>query len=298
MWYTFTGNKKPIDKKNNVLYEMQDSHGNKRYMLNTEIKYLLSIHQIHVTNLKLSSNNRLIQCENKNISKEFEDILYLTQLQTNRIFRDEIDDSNRSVEFICGNRFKDVINKARMINAVIDNPCKDIFTVRTPDKLLICTQKSMICTSGIRLFAGIRCKSLSFNNLYTHNTENLVEWFYDSEIDNLDLTMLDTSNVVHTDYTFKKAKIKNIVLENKDMSKLQEAQGMFSQCKAGNIVLQNISIGEINNANSMFEHCSCNCLTVIDVNLTRIKNSRDIFNKFSGNLIINNKLLLELRNMY
>lgn len=198
------------------------------------------------------------------------------------------DDSSRVVEFVVGDKAKELKYKLNFINKNINIINDDIFTVRTKDKLLICTEKDIFELDGVDLFSTVTCKEIKFNNTMLGKSNFISGWFQYSIIDTIDLSEIDLTNATHSQYTFYEASVNNIIIENKDLRKMKFISKMFYKTQSSNVILRNLKLDEIDNARDAFMYAKINNLILDNIQLDKIHYVYNIFENFRGRITFNN----------
>ncbi len=103
-----------------------------------------------------------------------------------------------------------------------------------------------------------------------------------NNIETLDLTYLDTSQVTNMRSMFSYSKIKTLDLSNFDTSKVTNMSYMFYNCpNLTNINLSSFNTSKVTNMNMMF--CSCSNLTTLDLSSFDTSNVTDMGFMFESN---------------
>lgn len=86
--------------------------------------------------------------------------------------------------------------------------------------------------------------------------------FIDAELDYLDLTLLNTCNVVNMEHLFMYSKIKHIELTKMNTSRVLTMRSMFEKCQTGKLDLSNFDTHNLKDEVYMFEECKIDELDI------------------------------------
>lgn len=291
------------DTNNKIIgYRLKDEQGNIKDFTAEAVKEHIRANRIEVINLTLSSNNRLISKEPKEIIEKHLDI--------NKIL-------NRAI--VLGLQIKEIPtycgHKAYLVSKTSDEHILYIpdDVVRPNSRFdLECTAHFKDCKGTLRVIGGQGLKyvnglfeetifsTIDLSQLNTSNVIDMCDMFYDCKATRIILDNLDTSQVRYMKGMFKECNVIELDLSNLDTSKVQNMKEMFNRCKASRINISNLNTSRVMDMSSMFKWCN---VIELDFSSFRTSNVRDMSFMFHGCTVIN-KLDLSrftgkrLKNMY
>lgn len=296
--YAFTGNKIEHNQSKNWQYELIDKYGNKTIMCKDEIKFGLRNRLIQITNMRLTQDGRLIQCKNRDVSRIYGSIAQLNYTTISKIFRhDEYNDEDRDVEFIVGQKSNELRTKALLLNKDIEDITKHIFTIRSANKLYVCTDYDIFVLSGnsYGLFRKIRCKSINFKNIDTVQLKYASEMFKAARIQRIDLTDFNTQAMINMDYMFELCVTSEIIIENKEFKNLKSMYNMFDECMASKIIIKNVKMPKLEAMDRMFENAVAMEIRLENVEINNNASIKQMFKYCKAKILTDNsKILVEV----
>lgn len=236
-----------IRGKNNQIigYKLQDTKGNIQDFNSSFIKEQIRAGNIHIINMTLTSDNRLVDKKVK------------AQTQTGDINTTNI----KNKETIDKESMQKYIQKAKLIGKLIEIPtnCKHkcYLISRTPENHIL-----YIPDDVIQLNDG------GYKPEFTNEIVNLEGH----------IKVIGGSNLANTDYMFQHCKVKSIDLSNFDTSKVMSMVYMFRDCKAQSIDFSGFNTSTVTKLHGMFLDCRA---THLDLSSFDIGNVRSIDHMFS-----------------
>lgn len=277
MIYRYTGQKQVGKTDDTTCYKLQSPYSNSSgvIMSKSEIKQKLRDGTIEITNMKLTSDGRLIEIK----KRTYKNVLYLTA-QLIKFIRIGLynGDNDRDVVFIVDRQAKEIKSKSTLLNIDLNIINEHLFYFRTENKIHICTDcEKFAIINGYGTFEDISCRSINFRNV-------------------------DTSYLSATNNLFKFAIIKYIDIKNLNMTKIQDASFMFASCRTDEIIISNIKFNYLQHANSVFRYCKADRLIIKNIEAPMLKSIYGLF-KFSDikEIIIENIKIpdnIDKRDMY
>lgn len=322
MVYTFTGKIINKEKGNKSIYELIDENGRIVNKTKKEIKYRLYTNDIHISNLKLTTNGRLIQYRKNDKSLITDTFTKLGKQAIKKImyYNEQPGDEHRDLLFVVGNNATKLRSKAVAmgINIICTS---NIFGFRTSDKIYICTENnSFVVADSFGLFDGVKCNSINFNNINTKGLESTADMFRNAIIKNIDLSNLDMSNVTHANSmfedcittkiifrnrdfrnliyltnAFRNSMIGEVILENINMQNVASFDMMFREATINNLIINNIKLSDIASFDTMFRKATILKATINNFNISAVSSYKNMFMQSNMNLITDNKLLKNLK---
>lgn len=291
MRYTFTGNIFYKEKGIYSLYELIDDNGNITKKTKKEIKYRLSVNDINISNLKLTSNGRLIQYRKNDLSLIGGTFTLIGKNTIKKImyYNEQAGDKNRDLVFIVGNNAAKLKQKAILMGIDILY-ISSTFAFRTNDKIYIGTENNaFILRDSYGIFEDVECNSINFNNLYTKELTSTTDMFRNAKIKIIDLSKLDMTKVTHANSMFEGCVTSKIILRNRDLSSLSYLTNAFRGCMIDEVILENLNLQHVSSFDMMFREAVINKLLINNIKTPRIASYETMFRKATiQKVIINN----------
>ena len=268
---------KARDRNNQIVgYKLQDKQGSITIVKPEVLKSAIRAKKIEITNLTLTSDNRLID----------------TTLKTHPLPKPQTAPKTKQISKISEEqKIKLMIEKAKVLGCKMqiteiptycDHKCilisKDVdnHILYIPDDVvqlnstnlnnLTFTQHIQYIQGHIKLIGG-------------HNLKYIKYMFLECQVQSLDLSSFDTSNVIFMDYMFEECQAQSINLSNFDTSNVTDMQSMFYDCHAQSLDLSNFNTSNVTNMYGMFEECKAQ---YIDLSSFDTNNVTDMSYMFSG----------------
>ena len=167
-------------------YRIQDNHTNKvMYITPGMLKQAIRENFIIVTNLKLTSDNKLILTEE------------MDTYVINRGFIRKID-SKKKLAFKTMQRqeLENTLLKAKLLGFKVTQLDKDVYAVNHRDlTLMIVSHKIFEITNGKELFSKTSFNVIDLRNVITHRCTNATKMFEQCMAEEINLDNMDTSNI-------------------------------------------------------------------------------------------------------
>lgn len=265
---------KCIDKiRNNrgiiVDYVVQDAAGNKSLISPERLKQMIAVGELIVDNLKLTSNNRLIERKQdnaKDIKNENARIARMKEIDT---------------------QINKIINKAKMtgkqIKQVKAYEGSDITLVQLSDTSSILCIPSNVCLIG-RVSEENRLDDLDITYIKGqlkviggYNLKSTSHMFTGLRFDYLDLSAFDTHNVTDMNSMFAWSSIKSINFKNLNTAMVKNMEDMFLYCNTEVLDLSSFNTERVTDMESAFHHCGAKFIDLSSFNLKRVANLVNVF---------------------
>ena len=224
-----------------VAYILQDSAGKQFQVSAKKLKLLLSSNKIQVVNLLLS-NNEIIPNPKYEIESTLAKLRMLGELE--------------AIDTTCGHQY--YIAK-----------CNDEVIFYIPDYVTTISSFNP-SYDWLNLYKNIKIvggKGLTGG----------VDLFYKVVADSIDLSLMDTSNMITMRGMFQNCKAKYIDLSNLNTSKVSNMGHMFARCILPELNLNALDISNVNNMEYMFAHSEINSLDISKLNTSSVKNMHAMF---------------------
>lgn len=259
------------DKNNTIYgYRLVDLNGNTQDVKSENLKQAIKNQQIHVTNLLLTSDNRLV----------------------NRKPEDKQGKQNK-------NDLKDLVqhtlNKAKVMGLHIEN----INTEEGTYQLITVSPESYIIT----LPYNIKSSPFNWNELNEKIKGNIKIiggqglksteiMFADCAVQSLDISNLDTSNVLSMMSMFNSCKVQILDLSKLITSKVQNMKCMFNNCQAQVINLSNIDTSNVKDMSEMFYGCGVQTIDLSSLYVSENTEVEDMFRHCESKIIVSDPIIL------
>jgi len=286
--------------RGNTLYYLQDEQGVKKYFNSDELKQLMRSNQISVSNLKLTTDNRLIKIEKKQepltgyalLIQRFKVLNKVINIKTNDFKTAYLANlgNNKSLLWIPDDVQKFCFND--LVDIKIDS---DLKVVGGKGLTTINNLFHTLCFNTLDLSELDVTNVLDFGQLFRYSTiknvklgifnsvnaVSMANMFEGAKIGNIDLRSLKTGNVRIMDYMFANATIGNgnFTVENFDTSKVESMMYMFINFESNNAILDlsNFNTSNVKDMNNMFRGCTYNEIKLSNFDTSKVKNMANMF---------------------
>jgi surface protein len=293
------------DKAGRIIgYELIDNNGTRARVKSDALKKAIRAQEVSVTNLTLTSDNRLISTDEKINTDKYVIVIDRDFIDNNIGSPDKQSRKKYDITFKSyGDKFVSLLNKAKAMGykcitykkrtcIVIETQqgiqfiaerfefkhCSRLFMHCNMNKLDISEIDASQVTSMKEMFKFGHIKQLNIGNMDTNNVINMSHMFEYSVIDKIDLSGINTSNVKDMSYMFATCDTKEINLTGLDTSKVTNMSHMFDECTA------KIDIRHFNTSNVIdMSYLFCGCHSDnIKVNHLDTHNVIDMSGMFSA----------------
>lgn len=208
-----------------------------------DLKISLLENNINVINLKLTSDNRIIDVK---IS----------------------DDRIKEIM-----KIESMISKAKLLGTYSN--VGDVHIINVSDNLTLAYIPETINQLYANTFSDTKrnLKIIGGNGLITTSY-----MFYKCEFDSLDISCLDMSNVTDASLMFNNCIIKNgIDMRMLNSSKVEAMNYMFSDCISKSIILNGIDTSKVKSMHKMFFGCTCDNIDLRNLNTSNVNDMTGLF---------------------
>ena len=288
-------------------YKIQDTKGNTKIVTAKQLKVAISNMQVNCVNLTLTSDNRLIDKEDKNKINSFLEELDREKIRHKKLtakvslLGSKLGDTtyrinNAIYEVINGDIYlKEVLIKDGEfeIPEFVSGFCKETVENKFGDKQIIshafrnCRRIKLKNRSSITdmsyLFSEcLNLESIDMSEFDTSKVVNMSGMFnHCAELTSLNVSNFDTSKVVNMSGTFNRCvKLGTLDISNFDTSNVTSMQYMFYACAN----LKSLNISHFNTSKVIYMYCmfsQCNCLAELDASNFDTSNVIDMGYMFS-----------------
>lgn len=177
-------------------YKIQDKNGNTLDVKSEYLKQAIRNKQINVLNLKLTSDNKLI------------DRAYKPQKPQK-------------------NNLKDIIAKIRTLGTPVTSPCgHTYYIIKKTDTTIVGIP------SDVKKLKSFNSEYITINLIGGSGLESTREMFKECKAKSLDLSNFDTSNVTDMYFMFYRCQAKSLDLSSFDISNVHYTRDIFHLCMA------------------------------------------------------------------
>ena len=213
--------KKFRNKHNQIIgYELMDQNGQTKQVRPDVLKEVIRQRKLEVSNLMLTSDNRLIDRNidantdrDKTIKAEVKPLKaeYLTREIVKKVYKRGI----RSLEFKSGVNLEAVIPKSNMLGFSIIKLTDTSFLIDNTHgkRIIISAGKWTLPKDCSYLFEGVCVDHINIKEIDTHEVVNMHCMFEGCQAQLLDLSSFDTANTMNLRFMFSDCKVKLLKLE-------------------------------------------------------------------------------------
>lgn len=269
----FMNNRRAID-----VYALKDGNGNVVRISASELKRLISNGKILVTNLKLTSDNRLIMANNddrhsnntvpakaeKDTSDKQEAAdkkdttvepvqAYFTMKCAKYICKISVDHKITFNEYT-GNIIN-LVRKARALGKEAYTFDGNLAIISNSEEIRVYGHNILMQSDCTNMFNGLRAKSLDFNNTNWGNTMTITRMFAHIRVGELTFTGAKKCYPNVANEAFFDAYVGTGYFQGFSSEKLNDAEGMFRQFRTNTLNLKSLKAKQLENAENMFNGC-------------------------------------------
>jgi len=135
--------------------------------------------------------------------------------------------------------------------------------------------KNLISTEC--MFDGCVVQSIDLSSFNTSNVTNMYKMFYHCKAHSLDLSSFNTSNVTNMKWMFEDCKAQSIDLSSFDTSKVTDMHSMFHGCKVQSLDLSSFNTSKVKDMDYMFANCEAQSINLTSFNTSKITNMQFMF---------------------
>lgn len=248
------------DKTNNIIgYKLRDQNGNIAAVEPDKLKDAIREHKIEVVNLKLTADNRLI-----NVATKQKLNAYDTRAK----------------------RVETLVNKYRTLGVpmnYIETACSEKCIIF--DKNLITSDEYVIyIPNGVTKLGENFADSIKnfHSKLVIIGGNDLKDLSYAFEgcfARVLDLSNMNTSNVINMHGMFNQCKSQHIDMSNFDTSQVQDMSSMFLECKTCHLVFESFDTSNVTTMKEMFRESNVRNLDLSSFNTSNVTDMESMFNQ-------------------
>lgn len=259
-----------------------------RIIYSDQLKQAIKNKIITVSNLKLTSDNRLIevaghhiQCIKTTKANTRVDYVPISKSIISLI------DCNKHLKFRIKANIAELEAKANLLGLTVTkiDHLYQLYKLETPTDILLVTNKSrMIVEDGFKLFEETKFKSIDLHNLDTSKIKTAEGMFAHLNLSKLDISTMNTSNIKVMNYMFSYSNIPELDINNFDTKNVKRTNFMFDRCKINNLYMDKLEFSNVTTMTDMFYGATIYDLDLSNMNTSKV---RDMFNMFMEANIVN-----------
>ena len=266
------------DKNNLIIaYKLQDTQGNTKTVSPQQLKQAIKTNKIDIINLKLTSDNRLI---NNQFNKKLE------SKPTNIVLKREYiinlnNQNNKSLSFKIKVNLSNLLKKSKLLGYTTQKLEDHLYLLESNTQLIIVTDLAKISLPAdcSNLFERSSLKSIDFTNIDTSNVTSMSYMFSRCQAQQLDLSSFNTQNVTNMAGMFHNCQDQHLDLSSFNTQNVTDMSGMFNDCQAQHIDLSSFNTQKVTDMSYMFCECQAQQLDLYSLNT---KNVIDMSYMFCG----------------
>lgn len=274
-----------------IKYQLQGRNNSLFELTSDELKDAIRANQITVSNLTLTSDNRLIDSDQmqKTRNKRKSNYSELDMLIDNMLRQAMLSDCNvRKIPTACGNECF-LISKSDIEHILlIPNSVKQLNKDHTPDSWVftqyIRTVRGAIqvfgCTGlkdATAMFSQCEAQKIDMFNTDTSNVTNMKAMFLGCKAQYINISRLNTKNVTNMFAMFMKCNTSILDFSSFDTSKVKTMYNMFFGCQTAKLDLSKFNTSNVTEMSGMFNGCVTGGLNISNFNTSRVERMADMF---------------------
>lgn len=291
----FMNNRRAID-----VYALKDGNGNVVRISASELKRLISNGKILVTNLKLTSDNRLIMSDNAEkhsnttapakVEKDTSDKQEATDKKDTAVepvqayfttkcgkYITKISDAHKITFNEYTGNLVNLVRKARILGKEAYTFDGNLAIISNSDEIRVYGHNIMMESDCTNMFNGLRAQSLDFNNTNWRNTMTISRMFVHSRIGTLTFDGAKKCCPNTAAEAFFDAHIGSANFQDFSAEKLLDAAAMFREFRTSELDLRTFKARQLSNAYEMFRRCIVATKATIGLTGENILDARCMF---------------------
>ncbi len=247
-------------------YKLKDSNGNVINVDASELKRLISSKKIQVTNLKLTSNNRIIMASN--VERRRTNTVYASDEKASAAPAVQAYFTLKCAKYICktsvnhriafteytGNLIN-LVKKARLLGKEAYTFDGNLAIISDSEEIRVYGHNILMQCHCTNMLSGLRAQSLDFNNTNWCDTMTITRMFAHSRIGTLTFTGAKNCKPYLANEAFFDAYVGTGYFEGFSSEKLNDAEGMFRGFRTNTLNLKTFKAKQLENAVEMFKGC-------------------------------------------
>ena len=276
--------------KHNIIegYRIQAPKGETKDVTSQSLKNAIIQGKIEVTNLTLTSDNRLIDKKEHNSSNKLDNTTIdnseklILKLKTLGCYVGEIETSCHHKCYLASlspeSHILLIPDDVTHLNGHSSDGQEIIFTEHIQELQGTLKVFGGHNLKGARLmFYNCAVQNLDLSNFDTSNVRNMSYMFYKCEVQHLDLSKFNTSKVTNMSHMFSRCKAQHLDLSKFNTSKVTNMSHMFKDCAVQNLDLSNFDTSNVRNMSSMFQYCEVHQIDLSHFDTSNVTNMSHMF---------------------
>ena len=250
------------DKHNKIYgYRLRDTTGLIKDVEPEVLKIAIRDKQISITNLILTSDNRLVDKSEEPIKQSRQPKIDVEiMLNKAKLLGLKIEDIPTACGYPCYLFSKNNNEHTIIIPDNITQLNRDMYNSTFTNKVFklkghIKLVGGCNVTSTDDLFNDCRMQSLDLSSFDTSSVTSMLRMFYRCAVQSINFTSFNTSNVTDMSYMFFDCGVQSLDLSSFDTSKVTDMRGMFWNCGAQSLDLSSFNTHNVTNMKDMFKDC-------------------------------------------
>lgn len=268
-------------------YRLKDNNGSVMNVAASELKRLISSKKIQVTNLKLTSNNRIIMASQ--VERRRTNTVYASDEKANAAPAVQAYFTLKCAKYICktsvNHRIKfieytgnllNLVKKARLLGKEAYTFDGNLAILSDSEEIRVYGHNILMQSDCTNMFSGLTAQTLDFNNTNWCNTMTITRMFAHSRIGTLTFTGAKKCYPNIANEAFFDAYVGTGYFQAFSSEKLNDAEGMFRDFRTNTLNLKTFKAKQLENAENMFKGCIAT-KAVIGLTGENIFNTLDMF---------------------
>ena len=271
------------NKQNQIVgYRLQDLQGNLKDVTPQQLKQAIQNNQINITNLTLTSDNRLINTtkQPKQTSQnQPKNKTSTPKIQYSLLTREIVEQINKpkALKFQSNQNLEAINSKATLLGYKVTKLSNDFLSIESNTEIILVSNKQIQLGnthygngSPIGLFQDTDFTSIDFHNTDTSNVTNMERMFFRCKAQTIDLSSFDTSNVTNMEHMFWNCRAQAIDLSSFNTKHVKYMSSMFEGCEAQNLDLSSFDTSNVKYMDCMFNDCRAKNLDLSSFDTSRV----------------------------
>lgn len=268
-----------IKDKNVIEYRLQDTLGNIKDVSSEQLKAVIKQNKIHISNLKLARNNRIVCTDEK-----LNNVVYI-----NKRIMDKINSRNKykAVYFKSNVNIEQMQKKAQLLGSELEQFSKWLYKLETDTSIgIISNRQITLSMDAYLLFCDWNCTSLDISEIDASNAVSMKDMFSGCKAKSINFGNFDTSRVTDMSYMFAHIiNIEEFKIQNFDTSRVIDMSHMFADSHFIRIDLTNFNTSNVKDMGFMFEFCTSEIIGLNNLDVSNVEKTNSMFDNYKYNSI-------------
>lgn len=274
-----------------IKYKLQGRNNSLFELTSDELKNAIRTNQLTVSNLTLTSDNRLVDSDQMQRARDKSKSNYSElDIMIDNMLRQAMmsDIVIRKIPTACNNECY-LISKSDVDHMLlIPNSVKQLNKDHTPDSWVftqyIRTVRGAIqvfgCTGlkdATAMFSHSEAQKIDMFNTDTSNVTNMKAMFCCCKAQYINISRLNTENVTNMVAMFMKCKAQMLDFSNFNTSKVRTMYSMFFGCETSKLDLSSFDTSNVTDMEGMFNGCKTDGLHISSFNTAKVESMSNMF---------------------